>query len=178
MILSDRDIIEALNVGSIKITPSLSPNQFQPASIDLRLGSTFMEIQEGVVIDVKESVEKYIKEYTDVQGIMISPHSFLLGSTKEKIELPRDIVARVEGRSSLARLGLMVHVTGGWVDPGYEGNLTLELYNVGPAELILYTGMRICQISFYRCGNVRKPYKGKYQGDKDTQFSQIYKEFA
>lgn len=135
MILSDRDIKLALAYKEIEIVPMPSDDAFQPSSIDLRLGEGFLSI-DGTKLSEK--------------AITVQPNDFLLASTLESIELPNGIVAKLEGKSSLGRKGIFVHVTAGYVDPGWKGRLTLEIYNASSEPYILTSGSKICQIRFMR----------------------------
>jgi len=135
MILSDRDIKVALSYKEIEISPMPSDNAFQPSSIDLRLGEGFLSI-DGTKLADKE--------------ITVRPGGFLLASTLESISLPSGIVAKLEGKSSIGRRGIFVHVTAGYVDPGWVGRLTLEIYNASSEPYILISGSTICQIRFMR----------------------------
>lgn len=129
-------------------------DQIQPCSVDLKLDKTLKTIK-GESIDISK------KPY------LLQPHEFILGSTKEYVKIPRDIVGRVEGRSSVGRLGLMVHVTAGFIDPGFNGNITLELYNVSDQPFKLKYNDRLCQIVFETLDRpTGHPYNGKYQFDE------------
>jgi dCTP deaminase len=124
----------------------------QPASYDLTLARDFLIPNGDVVLvdmaDVKS--DHMIPETVDNGGIVIEPGEFILGSTREKITVGKRFVARIEGKSSIGRLGLLVHVTAGFVDPGFSGQITLEMYNASPWQLVIYPGQRIAQISFSR----------------------------
>lgn len=143
MILNQQQI---QNNNSIKIEPKPNNNQIQPCSIDLRLDNEFLQPVPEEKIDPAKESPRY--EYLSADKLILPPHSFLLASTIEKITLPKNIVARVEGRSSIGRLGLTVHVTAGFIDPGFTGNITLELANLSHNPIVLHKGMRICQIVF------------------------------
>lgn len=130
----------------IRITPSPKKHQLQPASIDLTLDDEYLQPVPDEKVDPAKSSPNY--EYITGEKIIIPPHHFILGSTIETVEIPRNIVARVEGRSSIGRLGLTVHVTAGFIDPGFRGNITLEIANLSNNSIILHKGMRICQIVF------------------------------
>lgn len=146
MILQDKKILEYLQNENLRITPLPSHEQIQPASIDLRLGKEYLtQIVSEKSIDPKNNSPKYQSMHGD--AIIIPPGEFLLATTIEKIELPSTLIARVEGRSSLARLGIQIHCAG-FVDPGFIGQITLELKNIGCNSVTLYEGMRICQIVF------------------------------
>ena len=143
MILNQQQIQE--NTG-IKIKPKPSSIQEQPASIDLTLSDEFLQPVHDEKVDPKQDTPNY--EYITGDKILLPPHSFVLGSTIERIILPKNIVARIEGRSSIGRLGLTVHVTAGFIDPGFRGNITLEIANLSNNSIVLHKGMRICQIVF------------------------------
>jgi len=135
MILSDRDIRVALDYKEIVISPMPSDDAFQPSSIDLRLGEGFLSI-DGTKLGDKQ--------------ITVQPNDFLLASTLESVELPSSIVAKLEGKSSIGRRGIFVHVTAGYIDPGWKGRLTLEIYNASSEPYKLTSGEKICQIRFMR----------------------------
>ena len=145
MILQDNELIKRIENEKI-ITPPPTHEQIQPASIDLRLGNEYLQPVFGTEIDIKNNSPKY--EYIKTNRLTIPPHNFILATTKEKIRMPRDLVARVEGRSSIGRLGITIHVTAGFIDPGFEGQLTLEIANLSNTVVILYEDLRICQLVF------------------------------
>jgi dCTP deaminase len=185
-VLSDRSIREALKAGHIGIKP-LDPDAIQPASVDLRLDSAFriFRVTSRPCVDVQQPVDDLTElvEIAPEEPFVIQPGSFCLGSTIETIALPDDIVARVDGKSSLGRLGLLVHATAGYVDPGWTGKLTLELSNQSQMPIALYYGMRIAQISFLQMTTpVDRPYGSaelgsKYQGQTGPTASRISREF-
>ncbi len=155
MILSDKDIKAKLNSGQIKIAPMPDLTQaLGTVSVDLRLGNDFVVYRttDRPFIDVKDPktfeglTEKISKP--DSEAFVIHPRDFVLGSTLEKIELPADLAGRLEGKSSLGRLGIVIHSTAGKVDPGFKGNLVLEITNIGTVPIMLYPGMRVCQLLF------------------------------
>ena len=173
MVLSDRSIREALDAGTISIEP-LGEGCIQPSSVDLHVDKYFRLFRNHTsrVIDVREDQEDLTElvDIGDVDPLILHPGEFLLGSTLEKITLPNDLVARLEGKSSLGRLGLLIHSTAGFVDAGWDGHLTLELSNVANLPITIYAGMKIGQISFLQMTTAAdKPYgsdglKSKYQG--------------
>ena len=185
-VLSDRTIKEMLAVGRLRIEP-LDPEAVQPASVDLRLGRSFRVFRSTArpFVDVREPVDDLTElvEIGEGEPFIIQPASFCLGSTIEAITLPGDIVARVDGKSSLGRLGLLVHATAGYVDPGWIGCLTLELSNQSQMPIALYCGMRIAQVSFYMLTTpVDRLYGSpglgsKYQGQTGPTASRISEEF-
>lgn len=145
MILPDHEI------RTLGIVPFTEGN-LQPASYDMTLSPHFLSFNEQLThIDPKEDITSYMDHYyvTDDPGcIVLHPGELLLGATIERVHVPQDIVGRVEGKSSLGRLGLLIHSTAGFIDPGFEGTITLELVNVSGRPIKLYPGMKICQISF------------------------------
>ncbi len=174
MILSDHTLKEMLDKGDLVVSP-LDEDSIQPASIDCRLGNHYLVVDDNKMstIDLDQSIS-----YREVIGdsIIIPPHSFLLATTMEYFKIPNDLTAFVEGRSSIGRLGLFIQ-NAGWVDPGFEGNITLELYNANSLPIRLATGRRICQMVFCKMDRAAKnPYRGKYQGQKLTVGSRIAKD--
>jgi dCTP deaminase len=150
-VLSDATITELVEAGRIRIEP-WSPGHVQPASVDLRLGDSFRVFTNHKVgaIDLADVPDNLTEEVVVAQGdtFVIHPGEFCLGRTLEWVELPDDIVARIEGKSSLGRLGLIVHATAGFCDPGWKGTLTLELNNLTRVPIILHPGLEIAQLSF------------------------------
>ena len=185
-VLSDRTIKEELAAGRLVIEP-LDEACIQPASIDLHLGRTFrvFRVTRRPFVDVRQPVDDLTELITidDEEPFIIQPGAFCLGSTIETVTLPHDIVARVDGKSSLGRLGLLVHATAGYVDPGWTGRLTLELSNQSQMPIALYYGMRIAQISFLRMSTpVDRPYGSpelgsKYQGQTGPTPSRAFQDF-
>ena len=150
-VLSDKTLRDRIACGSIIIDP-FDETTVQPASIDLRLDQhilVFRNSRRGV-LDVREDITELMEmdTFTKEQPFMLHPGEFVLGSTLEHIEVPVDLVARLEGKSSIGRIGLLIHSTAGYVDPGWKGRLTLELSNVARLPIALYPGMKIGQISF------------------------------
>jgi dCTP deaminase len=152
MILSDRSIKEAIASGRIVIDP-FDPGMVQPSSVDLRCERVFrvFENHRYALIDPKAPQEDLttIIEATEAEPFILHPGEFVLGSTLEVVGLADDIVARLEGKSSLGRLGLLIHSTAGFIDPGFKGQVTLELSNVANLPIAIYPGMAIGQVSFY-----------------------------
>lgn len=193
MILSDRDIRARLTRGDLKIAPIEDEElQIQPASVDLRLGSRFLlfrsfESRQNVSehashIDPrdKDDLQHLMNAATVEEGgyFMLHPLQFVLASTIERVTVPHDIVARLEGRSSLGRLGLVVHATAGYIDPGFEGTITLELSNICIHPIKLYPGMRIAQLSLHELSSAaERPYGAargsKYGGQDGPEASRI-----
>ena len=156
MILSDRTIREELAAGRIVLEP-FDEGLVQPASVDVRLDRYFRVFLNHTmaVIDVKQNLEELtrlveIPEGDAERAFILHPGEFVLGSTYERVALPDDVVGHVEGKSSLGRLGLLIHSTAGFIDAGFDGHITLELSNVASLPITLYPGMKIGQISFLR----------------------------
>src|SRR5574337_954968 len=186
-VLSDRDIRALLQAGRIRIDP-YDPACLQPSSVDLHLDREFRVFRNNryAFIDVREP-QPDLTELLAIDGdepFILHPGEFVLGQTLEWVELPDDLVARLEGKSSLGRLGLLIHSTAGYVDPGWKGNLTLELSNVANLPIALYFGMKIGQISFFRLTSpVERPYGSKelgskYQGQSTPTASAYYRDFG
>ncbi len=185
MILSDRDIKERLARGDLGIEPLDDPDlQIQPASVDLRLAASFVvyRLPHVPCIDPRDarSVEDYTEriDITADGAFVLQPGEFALGSTWERVRVPADLVARVEGRSSIGRLAVVVHATAGFIDPGFEGQITLELSNLGRCAVKLYPGMRISQVVFHGMTSpAERPYGSargsKYQGQSGPAPSRI-----
>ncbi len=169
MVLSDRSIREALASGRISIVP-VDESCIQPSSVDLHVDRYFRLFRNHTsrVIDVREDQED-LTELVDVgdDPLILHPGEFVLGSTTEKVTLPDDLVARLEGKSSLGRLGLLIHSTAGFVDAGWDGHLTLELSNVANLPITVYPGMKIGQISFLQMTTAAEhPYGSESLGSK------------
>ncbi len=170
MVLSDRTIKEQIAAGRIVIDP-MHENDIQPASVDLHLGRALLAFRNSrrPYIDLRENVSDLTEETQlhDDEPYMLHPGEFILGNTRETIHLPDDLVARLEGKSSLGRVGLVIHSTAGYIDPGWQGSLTLELTNVSNLPITLYYGMRIGQISFQNMTTpVDRPYGSKELGSR------------
>ncbi len=175
MILSDRSIKELIKKGRLAIEPYKEEN-VQASSIDLTLGGELI-FYRSECIDLKSGHIPVEKLIIPEEGILIPPKAFLLATTEEYIKLPEDITAFVEGRSSLGRLGLFIE-NAGWVDAGFEGQITLELYNANNCPIRIYKGVRICQIVLARLdAKAEKPYSGKYQGQRGATPSKVYMDF-
>ena len=153
-ILNDKTIKEYLEEGKIVIDPLKDEQQIQPSSVDMRLGDEFkvFKVIRKPYIDPKdeEDIAEYMESSTVPEGesFIIHPNEFALATTQEYVKVPDDLVARVEGRSSMGRLGVTMHVTAGYVDPGFEGRITLEISNIGAMPVALYPGQRVCQLVF------------------------------
>ena len=186
MLLSDKSIKDAIREGRIIIRPYFE-DCVQPSSIDVHLDNKFLLFNKAqhAVIDVRKKQDELmvLVEAKQEEPFILHPGEFVLGSTLEWIKLPDNIAGRIEGKSSLGRLGLLIHSTAGYVDPGWEGNLTLELSNVSPLPITLYPNMKIGQISFTQMTTpVDRPYGSKglgshYQGQKVPVASKFYEEF-
>jgi dCTP deaminase len=187
MILSDRDIKAYIKEGKISITP-LRPECIQPASIDLHLDKTFLifDTVNHHLIDVKEPVDNLMRrvEIDETKPFIIHPGEFALGLVLEETGVGNDVVGRLEGKSSLGRLGIIIHATAGYLDPGNKLHMTLELSNIGSLPVKLYYGMPIAQISFVKLSSpCENPYgskalTSKYYGAKEPQASQMWKNFT
>ena len=186
MILSDRSINEELAAGRIVIDP-LGEAAIQPSSVDLHTDCLFRVFRNDTTpfIDPKEPQEDLTElvEIDQDRAFILHPGEFVLGSTLERVALPGDIVGRLEGKSSLGRLGLLIHSTAGFVDAGWDGHLTLELSNVANLPIAIYPGMKIGQISFLRMTTAAEhPYGSdvtgsKYQGQRGPTPSRYYLNF-
>ena len=186
MIFSDHTIREAIAGGRIVIDP-FDAAFVQPSSVDLRVDRYFrvFENHRYPYIDPKQPQDELTTEVEadGDQPFILHPGEFVLGSTLEMVKLADDIVARLEGKSSLGRLGLLIHSTAGFVDPGFAGHLTLELSNVANLPIAIYPGMKIGQISFYQLSTpADNPYGSteagsKYQGQRGPTPSRIHEDF-
>lgn len=152
MIFSDRDIKKAIKEKKLVFKPALKPDQIGPASVDLKLGSTFkmFNVTKQHLLDTKKGMPKddfiITKNIKPGEAFILHPNNFILASTREYLYVPDDMVIRVEGKSTWARMGILVH-TAGFVDPGFEGSLTLEISNQSNLPVALYPNMHICQIA-------------------------------
>ena len=186
MVLSDRTIRQEIESGRIVIDPFDASN-VQPSSVDVRVDRQFRVFHNAryPFIDVRQPMDGLTElvEISDDEPFILHPGEFVLGQTLERVTLPDDLVARLEGKSSLGRLGLLIHSTAGFVDSGFSGNLTLELSNVANLPITIYYGMPIGQISFMRMdGPVERPYGSgeagsKYQGQAEPTPSRFYLNF-
>lgn len=186
MVLRDQSIREAIEGGRIGIDP-YDPALIQPSSIDVRVDRRFRVFNNAryPYIDVRQEMEG-LTELVEVEGdepFILHPGEFVLGQTLERVSMPDDLVARLEGKSSLGRLGLLIHSTAGFIDAGFAGNLTLELSNVANLPITIYHGMPIGQISFMRMdAPVETPYGSdavgsKYQGQGEPTPSRFHLNF-
>ena len=177
MILSDKDIQKRLATKNITINPPPTIEQIQPSSIDLRLGNEFLlPISDTQPLDIKNNSPRYERIQCNV--MQLPPKAFILATTKETVHVPSDLVARVEGRSSVGRLGIAIHITAGFIDPNFKGQITLEIANHSNNTILLYEDMRICQIVFEELTNTPNRLYGecgnKYQNQEGTTGSMIF----
>lgn len=186
MVLSDRTIRRLLQEGAIEIDP-YDDSLLQPSSVDVRVDRFFRVFHNAryPYIDVREPQED-LTELVEIEGespFILHPGEFVLGSTLERIRLPDDHVARLEGKSSLGRLGLLIHSTAGFVDPGWNGHVTLELSNVANLPITIYYAMKIGQLSFVQLTEpAERPYGtgdlgSKYQGQRGPTPSRYWQNF-
>jgi dCTP deaminase len=186
-VLADRDIRAAIERGEIVVRP-FDPADVQPASVDLHLDRKFRVFRNNryPYIDLRQPQPDLTEllEIRDDEPFILHPGEFVLGQTLEWVEIPDDLLAHLDGKSSLGRVGLLIHSTAGYVDPGWKGTLTLELSNVANLPIALYFGMKIGQISFVRMSSpVDKPYGSpelgsKYQGQSEPTASAFHRDFA
>jgi dCTP deaminase len=184
MVLSDQDIRRYLAEGKIKVSPELPPEQFGSCSVDFRLGEEFsiFEHSKHPYIDLRDKVEiqKLMRTIVVPEGepFILQPREFALAITHETLELSDDVLGRLEGRSSLGRIGIIVHGTAGLFDPGWSGKATLELSNLGIMPVALYPGMRICSMTFEQLSSpstmpYRKKPGNKYAGQTSPLASKL-----
>lgn len=176
MIVSDTTLREMLSAGEVEIDP-IEEYQLQPASVDLRLGDHFLKVDENTADSI--SLNSPVS-YTELRAeqIVIPPQSFMLAVTKERVRLPHNLTAFVEGRSSIGRIGLFIQ-NAGWVDPGFNGTITLELFNANRLPIRLTVGRRICQLVFARMDQpASRPYGGKYQHQRNAVGSRVHQDTA
>jgi dCTP deaminase len=185
VVLSDRTIRRLLDEGRIEIEP-YDESLLQPSSVDVRVDRYFRVFHNAryPFIDVREAQEDLTELVeVDTEPFILHPGEFVLGSTLERIRLPDDLVARLEGKSSLGRLGLLIHSTAGFIDPGWDGHVTLELSNVANLPITIYHGMKIGQLSFVQLSEpAESPYGSgglgsKYQGQKGPTPSRYWQNF-
>ncbi len=184
MVLSDGDILKEIKKGELKIKP-FKKDSIQPSSYDLHISSKFLIFKNSKIpyIDVKEDMDN--TELVDVKGkgfFFLHPGEFVLSSTLEYISNPDYLVARIEGKSSLGRIGLIIHATAGFVDPGFRGTLTLEMTNLINTPIKIYVGMKIAQLAFFTMTSPSKKsygeYNNKYNNQKDPTKSHYFKNFS
>lgn len=179
MILSDRSIRALIKEGDLDISP-FDADLIQPSSVDVRLARTFRVFHNHRtgIIDVRAPMDELTEEVTvaDDEPFILHPGEFVLASTLERVRIPDDVVSRLEGKSSLGRLGLLIHSTAGFIDPGFAGDITLELSNVARLPIALYANMRIGQLSFTKLSTrADNPYRGNYQGQAGPTSSVYHK---
>ena len=188
MVLSDIDIRRYIESGKIRIHPDLPPEQFGSCSVDFRLGAEFsvFEHSKHAYIDVRDrgAIQSIMRSIIVKPGepFILQPREFVLAITEETLELDDDVLGRLEGRSSLGRIGIIVHGTAGLFDPGWAGKATLELSNLGRMPVALYPGMRVCSFTFEQltCASsmpYRKKAGSKYAGQTRPLASRLAGEF-
>jgi dCTP deaminase len=186
VLLSDRDILAEIDAGRIALDP-FDPGMIQPSSIDVRLDKFFRVFDNHKYphIDPAEDQSDLTREVEvgKDEAFILHPGEFVLGSTYELVSLPDDIAARLEGKSSLGRLGLMTHSTAGFIDPGFSGHVTLELANVATLPIKLYPGMKIGQVCYFRLTSPAEypsgsaKYGSRYQGQRGPTASRSHANF-
>ncbi|MFT3860372.1 dCTP deaminase [Micropruina sp.] len=186
MLLSDRDIRAQIDAGRVEFEP-WDPAMIQPGSVDVRLDKYFrlFDNHKYPVIDPAQDQPDLTRlvEVDPAEGFVLHPGEFVLGSTFETITLPDDLAARVEGKSSLGRLGLLTHATAGFVDPGFSGHVTLELSNVATLPIMLWPGMKIGQLAFFQLSSPSQNpygsavYGSHYQGQRGPTASRSFQNF-
>jgi len=186
VVLSDKTIRAQIEAGRIEIDP-YDPALLQPSSVDVRVDRYFRVFRNSLYpyIDVKAEQEDLTEMVeVDDEPFILHPGEFVLGSTLERVRLPDDLVARLEGKSSLGRLGLLIHSTAGFIDPGWDGHVTLELSNVANLPITIYHGMKIGQLSFVQLTEAAEhPYGSdglgsKYQGQRGPTPSRYWRNFT
>ena len=186
MLLSDRDLRKELDAGRLKVDP-YGPQMLQPSSIDVRLDRFFRVFDNTKYTHIDPSLQQdeltSLVEKTEGEAFVLHPGEFVLGSTFELFTLPDDLAGRLEGKSSLGRLGLLTHSTAGFIDPGFDGHITLELTNVANLPITLWPGMKIGQLCLFRLTSAAEhPYGSseagsKYQGQRGPTPSRAYRNF-
>lgn len=182
-VLNDSKISEYISQNIIKVSPPPFEIQYQPASLDLRLDNIYCRHNKEMseCIDTRDGTSVYsdYETFSNENPLKLEPNDFILCQTLEYIGLPNDLLGRVEGRSSIGRLGVAIHITAGFIDPGFEGNITLEIINFSNVPVLLYPNQRICQIVFEELNApCEKPYgsngRNKYQGQRSPTPSRVY----
>ena len=186
MLLSDRDIKREIDAGGVRLDP-YEPGMVQPSSVDVRLDRYFRVFENHRYPHIDPSVEQAdLTRLVEPEGdepFILHPGEFVLASTYEVVTLPEDVAGRLEGKSSLGRLGLLTHSTAGWIDPGFSGHVTLELSNLATLPIKLWPGMKIGQLCLFRCSSpVEHPYGSehygsRYQGQRGPTPSRAYLNF-
>lgn len=174
MVFSDKTIKQMMEQGVLVIRP-LGENALQAASVDLRLGSDFLVVEQNALDSIRLDQAIPYREIK-AESITVPPHTFILATTCEYVEIPNFATAAVEGRSSIGRLGLFIQ-NAGWIDPGFKGNITLELFNANSLPIRLEAGRRICQLVLYKMDQeVGQPYQGKYLNQIGTTGSRVFQD--
>lgn len=186
MLLSDRDIRSQIESGRVALDP-YEPAMIQPSSIDVRLDKYFRVFDNHKYAAIDPAIEQpeltRLVEVDSGQPFILHPGEFVLGSTYESVTLPDDIAARLEGKSSLGRLGLLTHSTAGFIDPGFEGNVTLELSNTATLPIYLWPGMKIGQLCFFQLSSPSEQpygssaYGSRYRGQRGPTASKSFQNF-
>jgi dCTP deaminase len=186
VLLSDRDILAEIDARRISVEP-YDESMIQPSSIDFRLDRYFRVFENHRYPHIDPAADQSdltrVVEADGEEPFILHPGEFVLGSTYEVVSLPDDVAARVEGKSSLGRLGLLTHATAGFVDPGFSGHVTLELANVATLPIKLYPGMKIGQLCFFRLSSPAlhpygsEKYGSRYQGQRGPTPSRSYANF-
>jgi len=186
VLLSDKDILVEIEAGRIALDP-YDEAMLQPSSIDVRLDRYFRVFDNHKYAAIDPAIDQHeLTRQVETEGeepFILHPGEFVLGSTYETISLPDDVAARVEGKSSLGRLGLLTHATAGFVDPGFSGHVTLELANVATLPIRLYPGMKIGQFCFFRLSSPSQhpygseKYGSRYQGQRGPTASRSFQNF-
>ncbi|MFT5131104.1 MAG: dCTP deaminase [Rhodothermales bacterium] len=172
MILSDHTLRSMLATDELHVSP-LDDDAIQPASIDCRLGDHFLMVEDKQLSMLSLDAEIIYREFTG-DRLILPPHCFVLATTAEFVRLPNNLTAFVEGRSSIGRIGLFIQ-NAGWVDPGFAGQITLELYNASSLPIELKAGRRICQLVFCQMDRAAEnPYNGKYQNQLNATGSRVF----
>ncbi|SEO13379.1 dCTP deaminase [Amphibacillus marinus] len=174
MILSGQTIKEMIETNQITIEP-FEPQTIQPASIDLRLGGHFLILDEmsTPMLSVNDNAHYHELTISEEESVVIPPHTFMLATTIETVHLPNNLTAFVEGRSSIGRLGVFIQ-NAGWIDPGFNGQVTLELFNANRVPVKLKVGMRVCQLVIAQVDQTTAGYHGKYLLQHGATASKIY----
>ena len=179
-VLNDIKIKEYLGSGKIGINPEPEDIQIQPASVDLRLDTKYVYYAQETPLDTRRKYKDVNRrEFNKEFPLILEPFQFMLCQTLESVKIPDDLLARVEGRSSIGRLGVAVHITAGFIDPGFEGNITLEIINLNSIPVVLYPYQRVCQIVFEELNDkCERPYgscrMNKYQNQSTPTPTEIF----
>lgn len=186
MLYSDRDITQEIEAGRIQLEP-YDASMIQPASVDVRLDRFFRLFDNHKYAHIDPSIDQSeltrLVEVAPDEPFILHPGEFVLGATYEKVTLPADIAARLEGKSSLGRLGLLTHSTAGFIDPGFSGHVTLELSNMATLPILLWPGSKVGQLCFFKLTSETEhpygsgPYGNRYQGQRGPTASRSYQNF-